>query len=225
MKKSLEFLAGASCLALSVVASTHAIQAQPVAVTPVPFERFIVSNVNLGTLLTANYSEGVYANFAYYPFPQTAGIVLPPGPDYTPSPGQGLIPLYRWKVHQAGRWYYYYAATYTTQGSGYYYEGISGYVLPANGSYGGINLQVSYSQSRGFFFTLPNESIPGNASNQLGFNYHGVVCNLPQGGTFYFDPPPPPPVCEPTQSELVHCYRGGGDWDYVSCTCQYLYYY
>ena len=225
MKKSSVFLASVFILTLSVLASAPAVQAQPVAVSPVPLERFIVNNTNLGTLLTANYYEGVYANFAYYPFPQTAGIVLSPGAGYTPSPGQGLVPLYRWKVYQSGRWYYYYSTYYSTLGSGYYFEGMLGYVLPANGSYGGVNLQANYSQSKGYFFTLPGETIPGNTYNQFGFSYHGVTCNLPQGGTFYFDPPPPPPVCDPSENELNWCYNQGGYWDYDNCTCQVYYYY
>ena len=61
-------------------------------VAPVDFIRFIVNNTELGTLLTTNFQEGVNLNFAYYPFPATAKIALPPAPGWTPTPGQGLIP-------------------------------------------------------------------------------------------------------------------------------------
>lgn len=221
MKKSSAFLASVCFLALSVLAGAQRAQAQSQYVSPVPFERFIVSNVDLGTLLTANYSEGVNANFLYYPFPQTAGIVLSPAAGWTPTPGQGLLPLYRWKVHQSNRWYYYYSVYYSTLGSGYTYEGVSGYVLPADGSFGGVNLIADYSQSRGYYFSLPNEPIPGNAGNQFGFNYQGVTCNLPQGGTYSFDPPPPPPACNPSQALMNKCSLLGGFWDFDSCSCQY----
>ncbi len=220
-KKSSTVVSGLCFLILSVLAGASGAQAQSQSVSPVPFERFIVSNVDLGTLLTANYSEGVNANFLYYPFPLSVGIVQPPAAGWTPTPGQGLIPLYRWKVHQNNRWYYYYASAYATLGSGYTYEGVAGYVLPANGAYGGENLIADYSQSKGFYFRLTNESIPGNYGNQFGFNYQGITCNLPyQSATYSFDPPPPPPECDPSYFELRDCALNNGNWDYVTCSCE-----
>jgi hypothetical protein len=221
MKKISRALSIVCLLAVSVLAGAQSATAQSQYVSPVPFYRFIVSNVNLGTLLTANYSEGVNSNFLYYPFPETAGIVLPPASGWTPTPGQGLLPLYRWRVHQDNRWYFYYSIYYSSHGSGYTYEGVSGYVLPPDNSFGGINLVADYSQTRGFYFRLPNESIPGNTGNQFGFNYQGVICNLPQGGSYSFDPPPPPPSCNPSSSLVSKCAQLGGYWDYDSCSCQY----
>lgn len=222
MKKSSVFLTSICLFVLSVVAGAQRAQAQPQYVSPVPFERFIVSNVDLGTLLTANYSEGVNANFLYYPFPLSVGIVLPPAAGWTPTPGQGLLPLYRWKVQQNNRWYYYYSVYYSTLGSGYTYEGIAGYVFPANSGFGGVLLVADYSQVRGFYFRLLSESIPGNTGNQFGFNFQGVVCSLPfNGGTYSFDPPPPPPACNPSSSQLRNCAMGDGYWNFESCSCEY----
>lgn len=227
MSKVSSLWAAVCLLALLAISGVETkVQAQSQLVTPVPFNRFIVSNVDLGTLLTANYAEGANLNFLYYPFPEQADIVLPPAAGWTPAPGQGLLPLYRWKVSQNGRIYYYYSVYYTTLGSDYTYEGVAGYVLPADGSYGGIALACDYSQSRGYYFsirsaTTPIEPIPGNSGNQHGFNYHGITCRLPQGGTYSFNPPPPPPACSAGSGVIRKCSQLGGYWDFETCSCQY----
>lgn len=178
----------------------HKATAQSQMVAPVPFYRFVVNFTNLGNLLTANYQEGVNLNYAYTPFPVTAGIVLPPGAGWTPAPGQGLIPLYRWKVSQNGRIYYYYSWVYSSLGSGYTYQGVAGYVLPPDGSRGGIRLNAYYSQVRGYYFTVGTEQPPvgtgcypgGPQIDCTGFGSQGTTCYLPQGGQYSFNPPPPP---------------------------------
>ena len=188
-------------------------------VPPVDFHRFIVNNSELGTLLTTNFQEGVNLNFASYPFPQTAKIAVPPAAGWTPTPGQGLIPLYRYHITQNGRIYYGYFNG-LNFGSGYTFQGIAGYVLPGNGSFGGIPLQAYYSQTKGYFYTVGNE-VPIGYPFQFGFAYHGSPCYLPQGGQFSWDPPPPEPECNASLALRSRCARLGGFWDDECCCCQF----
>lgn len=191
-------------------------QPQSQLVAPVDFYRFIVNNTELGTLLTTNYQEGVNLNFAYYPFPETAKIAVPPAAGWTPTPGQGLIPLYRYHITQNGRIYYGYFNG-LASGPGYTFQGVAGYVLPGDGSFGGIALQAFYSQTRGYFYTVGSE-VPIGYPYSNGFVYHGSPCYLPQGGQFSWDPPPP---CNVGQGIKNKCAQLGGYWDDETCSCQY----
>jgi hypothetical protein len=186
-------------------------------VAPVDFHRFIVNNTELGTLLTTNFQEGVNLNFAYYPFPEVAKIAVPPAPGWTPTPGQGLIPLYRFHISQNGRIYYGYFNGFAS-GNGYTFQGVAGYVLPGDGSFGGIPLQAFYSQTRGYFYTVGNE-VPIGYPYSYGFLYHGSPCYLPQGGQFSWDPPP---QCDPDGSMQQQCNDSGGIWNQSTCSCQYI---
>jgi hypothetical protein len=199
------------------VTANAAPQSQVVA--PVDFYRFIVNNTELGTLLTTNYQEGVNLNFAYYPFPAVAKIAVPPAIGWTPTPGQGLIPLYRYRISQNGRIYYGYFNG-LASGSGYTFQGIAGYVFPGDGSFGGIPLQAYYSQTRGYFYTVGSE-VPIGYPYSYGFAYHGSPCYLPQGGTFSWDPPPPPPTCNVGQGIKNKCAQLGGMWNNETCSCEY----
>jgi len=201
----------------TVNATANAVAPQSQLVAPVDFYRFIVNNTELGTLLTTNYQEGVSLNFAYYPFPATAKIALPPAAGWTPTPGQGLIPLYRFRITQNGRIYYGYFNG-IASGPGYTFQGIAGYVLPGNGSFGGIPLQAYYSQTRGYFYTVGTE-VPIGYPYSFGFAYHGSPCYLPQGGLFSWDPPPP---CDPGGSQRQQCIDDGGIWNQSTCSCRYL---
>ena len=183
-------------------------------VAPVDFYRFIVNNTELGTLLTTNYQEGASLNFAYYPFPQVAKIAVPPAPGWTPTPGQGLLPLYRYRITQNGRIYYGYFNG-LASGPGYTFQGVAGYVLPGDGSFGGIPLQAFYSQTRGYFYTVGSE-VPIGYPYYNGFLYHGAPCYLPQGGQFSWAPPP---VCDPDGSHRQECLAGGGSWNQSTCSC------
>ena len=195
-------------------------QTQSQLVAPVDFHRFIVNNTELGTLLTTNFQEGVNLNFASYPFPEVAKIAVPPAPGWTPTPGQGLIPLYRFHITQNGRIYYGFFNGFAS-GSGYTFQGIAGYVLPGDGSFGGIPLQAFYSQSRGYFYTVGSE-VPIGYPYSYGFAYHGAPCYLPQGGLFSWDPPPQPPICDPDGSQQQDCIYSGGSWNQDSCSCYYF---
>ena len=193
---------------------SQTIQSQLVA--PVDFYRFIVNNSELGTLLTTNFQEGTSLNFAYYPFPQTAKIAVPPAAGWTPTPGQGLIPLYRYRISQNGRIYYGYFNG-LASGSGYTFQGVAGYVFPGDGSFGGIPLQAFYSQTKGYFYTVGNE-VPIGYPYSNGFLYHGSPAYLPQGGQFSWDPPP---QCDPDGSLRQQCVDNGGVWNQTTCSCRF----
>jgi hypothetical protein len=105
----------------SVSATVSAAAPQSQFFPPVDFYRFIVNNTELGTLLTTNFQEGVNLNFANYPFPQTAKIAVPPAPGWTPTPGQGLIPLYRYHISQNGAFGGIPLQAYYSQTRGYFY--------------------------------------------------------------------------------------------------------
>jgi hypothetical protein len=202
----------------SIATATNA-QPQSQLLAPVDFHRFIVNNTELGTLLTTNFQEGVNLNFATYPFPQVAKIAIPPAQGWTPTPGQGLIPLYRFHISQNGRIYYGFFNG-IASGPGYTFQGIAGYVLPGDGSFGGIPLQAYYSQTRGYFYTVGSE-VPIGHPYSNGFLYHGSPCYLPQGGEFSWDPPPPPPACNVGQGIKNKCAQLGGWWDDETCSCQF----
>lgn len=199
------------------VAQPATMGGQSTTLAPVDFYRFIVNNTELGTLLTTNYQEGVNLNFAYYPFPEVAKIAIPPAPGWTPTPGQGLIPLYRYRITQHGRIYYGYFNG-LASGSGYTFQGVAGYVFPGDGSFGGIPLQAYYSQTRGYFYTVGSE-VPIGYPYYNGFLYHGAPCYLPQGGQFSWDPPP---VCDPDGSQQQQCFDSGGNWNQSTCSCNYF---
>lgn len=192
-------------------------QTEPVCTPPVDFHRFIVNNTNLGTLLTTNYNEGVSLNFAYYPFPGGVGkIAVPPGPGYTPVPGQGLIPLYRYRISQNGRIYYGYFNG-LASGNGYTFQGIAGYVLPGFGQFGGVPLVAWYSQTRGYFYTA-NYETPIGYPYQFAWSNHGSPAYMPQGSSYCWNPPPP--ACSDPEGEAL-CYQNGGNWNPGNCTCSY----
>ncbi|HEY0546582.1 MAG TPA: hypothetical protein VGC91_14485 [Pyrinomonadaceae bacterium] len=223
MKKGLSLRTAAILVALlaflgTAINQTANAQTQ-VCNPPVDFYRFIVNNSELGTLLTTNYQEGVNLNFAYYPFPNGYGkIAVPPGPGYTPVAGQGLMPLYRYKIVQNGRIYYGYFNA-PASGSGYYFEGISGYVLPGYGQYGGIALQAYYSQTKGYFYTADSET-PIGYPYYYGFAYHGSPAYMPQGSSYCWNPPPP--SCDPDGSQEQACYDNGGTWNPSNCHCSFI---
>jgi len=189
-------------------------QAGPVTVQATPFHRFITQNATLGHFLTANFSEGTGNpyNYAYQPFPYQADIVVGPS-GYTPRAGQGLVPLYRWQVDERPRIYYYYSTYYSNLGGNYRFQGVAGYVFPAGGP--GTPLHFWYSQSYGYYYTLSGEYPPC-----CTFSYHGVPFNLPQGGSFIFDPPPDP--CPGMEAQRDECFATGGMWNNTSCFCNYF---
>jgi hypothetical protein len=209
-------------LALFVILSAGSLQQgvfaqDTITVQASPFYRFITQNATLGHFLTANFSEGTgYPyNYAYQPFPYQADIV-PVQPGYNPRAGQGLLPLYRWQVDQRPRIYYYYSTVYDTHGSDYHFQGLVGYVLPADGSYGGTPLNFWYSQSYGYYYTLDGEYPPC-----CTFSYHGVPFRLMQGGSFIFDKiPEPPDPCPGMEQEREDCDLNGGIWNNTTCTCR-----
>ena len=186
-------------------------------VAPVDLHRFIVNNSQLGTLLTTNFQEGTSLNFAYYPFPATAKIAVPPAAGWTPTPGQGLIPLYRYRISQNGRIYYGFFNG-LASGSGYTFQGVAGYVFPGDGSFGGIALQAFYSQSKGYFYTVGSE-VPIGYPFSNGFLYHGSPAYLPQGGLFSWDPPP---ICDADGTRRQACLDEGGTWNQTTCSCRFI---
>jgi hypothetical protein len=210
------------CLALLLVVSGVVSQsafAQTISVQATPFHRFITQNATLGHFLTSNFSEGTGNpyNYAYQPFPYQADIV-PVVPGYTPQPGQGLLPLYRWQVIQSPRIYYYYSIYYSNLGSNYHFQGVAGYVLPNSGQFGGTPLKFWYSQSYGYYYTLSGEYPPC-----CTFSDHGVPFNLPVGGTYLFDKiPEPEDPCPGQEWERENCDINGGIWSDVTCSCRFF---
>lgn len=199
---------------------------------PKALYRFRVPNANKGYLLTPNYQEGI--NLGYFPDGAVGGIVVPPAPGWTPRPGQGLVPMHRWRVrHRAGTNYYYSADIYPsiTSNSENTYEGIIGYGLIPNGTFGGSTLHLWYGQNQGYWYggTLGTTPIPIPPAGD--YRYHGIAyrlpivspqvfCGFPSTGTCYvFDPPPPAPICDANQEQT--CYSNGGTWDSDTCSCSY----
>jgi hypothetical protein len=203
-------------LTVTVAPLLQTANAQSLCTAPVPLYRFIVNNTNLGTLLTTNYQEGVNLNYAYYPFPNGEGkIVVPPAPGLTLVPGQGLQPLYRYRIVQGSRTYYGYFNGFAS-GPGYYYEGIVGYTLPGFGQYGGVPLNAYYSQSKGYFYTSGYET-PIGYPYSYGWANHGTPAYLPNGAAYCWNPP-----CSPDPQAPQQCEDNGGSYDYTTCTCHYI---
>jgi hypothetical protein len=207
---ALFFILSAGSLQQSVFAQ------DTITVQATPFYRFITQNATLGHFLTANFAEGTgYPyNYAYQPFPYQADIV-PVVPGYNPRPGQGLLTLYRWQVDERPRIYYYYSTYYSNLGGNYHFQGVAGYVLPPDGSYGGTPLNFWYSQSYGYYYTLDGEYPPC-----CTFSYHGVPFRLPQGQSYIFDKIPDP--CAGREQERDECELNGGSWNATNCTCRYI---
>lgn len=210
MKSSMRLL----CLALLLVLTGSVFGQDTITVQSTPLHRFITQNQTLGHFLTGNFAEGTGSpyNYAYQPFPYQADIV-PVVPGYTPRAGQGLLPLYRWQVHQSPRIYYYYSIYYNANlGSNYHFQGVAGYVLPSSG-YGGTPLQYWYSQSYGYYYTLLGEYPPC-----CSFSNHGIQYNLPVGQSFLFDKIPTP--CPGQEGEREECEVNGGVWNNNTCSCR-----
>jgi len=198
-----------------------------------PYElyKFYMNGTN-GYVYIPWYSIGVNAGYTYQgPFGSgpngccgTAGIYPRVDDGYTPAPSTGLIPLYQWTVFQGARSYTYLSTYYAEHGSGYYFNGVAGYVYPTsadpNNNMGTTKMAQWYSQSRGFWY---GRNEPGNPAffefpPDESYAYQGLVCKLPPPsnatapgrctGPFDFDPPrcdgaftvpydPPPPPPPP----------------------------
>ncbi|HEX8177053.1 MAG TPA: hypothetical protein VF543_18320 [Pyrinomonadaceae bacterium] len=205
-------------------------------VTAVPLYRFIVPDANQGYFLTPNYQEGI--NRGYYYNATVGGILIPPGPGWTPAPGQYVVPMHRWRVrHRAGTNYYYSADIYPslTSNSENTYEGLMGYALHPTDPNFGFNrfaLHLWYSQTNGYYYT-PNGSltVPPARPNS-SYNWQGVAYILPNApqtpfvtcgvreGCFTFLSPPAAPVCNADQEQA--CYNDGGMWNSDNCSCSYI---
>lgn len=238
-------LAGSSLPPAPVKAQSNQIQAQPVTLY-----RFRVSNQNLGYMLHPFTSAGQnlgYVNEGSIWPANFSGIVLPQPPGYTPAPGQHLIPIYQWRVVQGGRTYYYYSGPSFGGGSGYYYEGQLGWVLPASFQSGTtvnnkplltVEVHYYYSQSKGYWYAAlrPGQSPlavcypDGGCGGPTSFVWQGVGFQIPIWDpnplstgtpTFTFDPPPPQPECDPDGTQEQSCYMNGGSWNPSSCSCEF----
>ena len=219
MKRGLSLLTATILTVLMICAgANHTVNAQTQCTAPVDFHRFIVNWYTLGTFLTANYNEGAARGYAYYPFPGPMKIALPPGAGWTPVPGQGLQPLYRYRIVQGSRTYYGYFNG-LAYGSGYYYEGIAGYTLPGYGQYGGVPLHAWYSQSKGYFYTQGFYEQPYGGVGNGSFSDHYYPAYMPDGASYCWNPPPP--ACSNPGAE-EECYINGGVWNTSNCTCSYI---
>lgn len=188
-------------------------QTEPVFVRPTALYRFQVSYSDGGHLLTTNYQEGAANNYSfdpfYYPTFDGLGIYVPPS-GYTPDPAAQLRPLYRWLVVQNGwRVYYYYSTYYASHGSGYYYQGIVGYVYqPGRTSFFHPaftqplplhQLSVYYSQDLGFWNGYGSYGYssyvepPPNRSGKRPYYNQGIIAALPPACDDPQFPQPPPP--------------------------------
>jgi hypothetical protein len=153
-------------------------------------------------------------------------MVVPPTTTSTPVAGQGLQPLYRWRVVQDGRTYYHITPFLGTNGEGYTLDGIIGYTFNLfDTTRPGFELKAWYSQRYGYWYALIGERqpdasfdfFPGTSSCDDRFTYtnptngllycstyrdHGSICKLLQspGGSFAFTTPPPPPPPPPPGS-------------------------
>lgn len=251
----------ALCLALTLAALTIALapppaakaQSGPISAAPTPIlYRWRVSNSNLGYMLHQSLAAGQNLGYTnegsvfqpFFPNSQRAGIVNPQPPGYTPAPGNPLIPIYQWRVVQSGRTYYYYSGPSFGGGSGYYYEGQLGWVLPPNyttpsgSTVQGVPINYYYSTRYGYWYTSQRPDVPGlpggicfpdtcNAGT-TSYRFQGVGFQLPVWDTSYqnppefiFDPPPPAPICDPADEQ--YCYDTGGSWDSSTCSCNYYY--
>lgn len=200
-----------------------------------PLHRFLIPSNLESTFLTTDLNEG-YAR-GYSLWDGVGGVVVPPFPGWVPVDGQGLAPMYRWRVdHVSGTNYYYSGGLWPNllNNPENHLEGITAYALMPGAAAGssGIFLHLWYSQSKGYFYgasgsaTFPPGHPPGSYNWQgvayrMIFGFQGSIpfpCN-PQTSCFLFQPPPPPPSCNPTQQEA--CINNGGNWNTVSCTCSY----
>jgi hypothetical protein len=242
----------------SIPSSVHA-QSGQLTAQPSTLFNFRVSSSNRGFMLTGIAQRGYnlgYTNFgSLFPNDQiagrsiSAGIVLPPAANYTPAAGQYLVPLYQWRVVQGSRTYYYYSTTYLNLGGGYYFEGLVGYVLPANFQtvvmpngerLQGAPVNYYYSTRYGYWYSTERPEQLGHCfpdGCNTTYQFQAVGFQLPvtikntNGAcdigsdcpVFLFDPPyvPPPPTCEPADEE--YCYNSGGSWDSSTCSCSYNY--
>jgi hypothetical protein len=242
MKKILS-LRTAACLFILMLGialfSPQAASAQQTSqvVGAVPLYRFIVPNANRGYFLTPNFQDGL--NRGYFFDITVGGILIPPGPGWTPAPGQSLVPMHRWRVrHRAGTNYYYSADIYPslTSNSDNTYEGLMGYALhpsDPNWPFNRFALHLWYSQTNGYFYS-PNGSLTvPPASPNSSYLWHGVAYILPgpppsfpgfpcgaREGCYTFLSPPAAPVCNSDQEQA--CYSNGGAWNSSTCSCSYI---
>jgi hypothetical protein len=240
MKKILSLRISACLFTLLVgilLFSPQAASAQdsPTAVRPVPLYRFIVPTANRGYFLTPDFNEGVSRN--YYFDSIVGGVVIPPGPGWTPAPGQGLVPMHRWRVrHIAGTNYYYSADIYPsiTSNSENTYERMIGYgLLPSTlwGDASTLVLHLWYSQTRGYYYASNGSMTTPPPKPDSSYGWQGVAYRLPSPGfspficgvtvtCYTFNPPPPAPVCDANQEQA--CYTNGGVWNSSTCSCSYI---
>jgi hypothetical protein len=243
MKKMLSLRLGASLSALllsTLFLCAPAANAQVGIGISKTLYRFVTQNSHLSrTFLTTDYQEGV--NLGYIFWDVIGVVVAPPQPGWIPVPGQGLAPMYRWRVaHRSGTNYYYSGGLWPDllANPENTLEGIAGYALVPGATVGssGIILHLWYSQENGYFYsvngslTIPAPPPPGPGS----YRWQGVAYTLPAGlqspfgncipavGCFLFTappPPPPPPTCNPELEQA--CYNNGGTWNPSSCSCTY----
>jgi hypothetical protein len=220
MKRLVSLRVAVSILVLLTVGvlSPQTTHAEVQCTAPVDFHRFIVSWSTLGTFLTADYNEGVNRGFASYPFPEPMKIALPPAEGWTPVPGQGLQPLYRFRIVQGSRTYFGFFNGFAS-GPGYFFEKVAGYTLPGFGQYGGVPLHAWYSQSYGYFYTQGFSETPLNQPPYVyGFSDHFYPAYMPDGALYCWNSPPP--ACSDPEGEQA-CYDNGGVWNPRNCTCSY----
>jgi hypothetical protein len=244
---------------LSVPLPPAAVEAQSnqISAQAVILYRFRVSNNNLGYMLhpfvTAGQNLG-YTNEGqlWPPFgPDSGGLVLPQGPGVTPAAGNPLIPIYQWRVVQGSRTYYYYSGPSHTGGSGYYFEGQLGWVLPPSFQSGTLvngrsvfaaPVHYYYSQRYGYWYAaLPEGSNPlavcypdGGCGGPTSFAYHGVGFKIPiwstapscQFGGDICGPPTfifnQPAAPECNPTQEQSCYDNGGSWNPSTCRCTFM---
>lgn len=213
--------------------------AQSAAGIPKVLWRFLTDSSLRRTFLTTDFQDGVNRGYTFW---DNVGVVItPPSPGWVPAPGQGLAPMYRWRIaHKSGTNFYYSGGLWDNlvNNPENTLEGIIGYAMfPGAQGNSGIHLHLWYSQDHGYFYnigaslTFPPPRPPGT------YNWQGVAYSMPnasQGpistclptlGCFVFTapppppPPPPPPTC-PLESEQT-CYNHGGSWDASTCSCTY----
>lgn len=248
----------ALCMALTLTAimiglvPLPAVKAQsPTTPIPVTLYRWRVSNTNLGYMLHQSLSAGQNLGYTsegsvfqtFQPGALMAGIIPPQPPGYTPAPGNPLIPIYQWRVVQGGRTYYYYSGPSFGGGPGYYFEGLLGWVLPANYQQGsatdingrpihGAPINYYYSTSKGYWYTTFRPEQPQAVNGSFphsSYVFQGVGFQLPlwdqsigfgNPPEFAFVPPPPPPSCDPVDEQA--CYNNGGSWNPSTCSCNFF---
>jgi len=185
---------------------------------PVDFHRFIVNWNTFGTFLTDDLNEGFGRGFALYDFPAPMKIAIPPGPGWTPVPGQGLQPLYRFRIVQGSRTYFGFFNGFAS-GPGYFFEKVAGYTLPGFGQFGGVPLHAWYSQSKGYFYTQGFFETPFNVPpSSYGFTDHFYPAYMPDGASYCWNSPPE--ACSDPAGEQF-CNDNGGVWNPSNCTCSF----